>query len=266
MKKFILLNFCLFCTLLISAQVPYFKTYHTREGLIGSEFYDISQDKRGILWIASNQGISSFDGYRFKNYGADEGLNDENIIKFFHDKRGVLWSISKSGNIARIKQDTISTLFINNQISKTVGTRAEVSSAAIDVGDTIWVGLLNHDYILKLVPINGDYVLMRSAFPTKAHVKIIDNRSMIYGFYHLANSNKISIDLNGTFFETILPEDFIGKKRLKISYTQYRKDHYLSINSVLYKISNNQLVKVFNEGFSIEQIYRDREEDLSASL
>ena len=58
---------------------PSFKQYTTDDGLASPEVFYILQDKEGYIWIATDNGISRFNGYEFKNFGLKDGLT-ENVI------------------------------------------------------------------------------------------------------------------------------------------------------------------------------------------
>lgn len=51
-----------------------FRAYGAAEGLAGDHVRAILQDHRGFLWLATNAGISRFDGHEFRNFGLDDGL------------------------------------------------------------------------------------------------------------------------------------------------------------------------------------------------
>jgi ligand-binding sensor domain-containing protein len=56
----------------------YFFRHLTKEdGLIHNNVFDISQDKKGFIWIATGNGLQRYDGYRFHNYR--DVLNDPSV-------------------------------------------------------------------------------------------------------------------------------------------------------------------------------------------
>jgi ligand-binding sensor domain-containing protein len=65
--------------------------YDSKDGLAGSTVYNITQDKEGFLWFATETGLSRFDGTHFKNFNQDDGLPDNEIIQLFADSKGRVW-------------------------------------------------------------------------------------------------------------------------------------------------------------------------------
>jgi ligand-binding sensor domain-containing protein/two-component sensor histidine kinase len=61
---FFFLFFCLFAR----SQESIHKKYNTSNGLVSNTIFDIRQDKNGYLWIATDLGLSRFDGNRFKDF------------------------------------------------------------------------------------------------------------------------------------------------------------------------------------------------------
>lgn len=56
------------------AQKPVFKHYTRASGLKSEYINFMYQDKRGFLWIASDKGVSRFDGKEFVHFNTDNGL------------------------------------------------------------------------------------------------------------------------------------------------------------------------------------------------
>ena len=64
------------------------QVYTTRDGLPSNEIEEIMQDSRGFVWIATDKGLSRFDGYTFKNFS---GFSDNHIRCLAEDSSGILW-------------------------------------------------------------------------------------------------------------------------------------------------------------------------------
>ena len=73
------------------------KIYTMDDGLRSNVIRDLSMDNYGNLWIATNRGISMFNGKQFKNYTETDGMPDENVTSITVDKNGIVWFITNKG-------------------------------------------------------------------------------------------------------------------------------------------------------------------------
>ncbi len=65
--------------------------YDITEGLAGSTVYVATQDLDGFLWIATETGVSRFDGTHFRNFSNADGLPDLEVLQLFCDSKGRVW-------------------------------------------------------------------------------------------------------------------------------------------------------------------------------
>lgn len=77
----------------LSAQTVQMVKYSTREGLPSNSVYKTVLDKRGFLWIATENGLARFDGKKFDTYTTANGLTDNEVIDLFVDSSGIIWAI-----------------------------------------------------------------------------------------------------------------------------------------------------------------------------
>lgn len=99
----------------LSAQQFYFANYTLNDGLPHSRVNAIHQGNEGYLWLATNMGISRFDGHTFNNYSFKDGLADnkvtsiieiENATYLLGHENGELTYFKPGLEIKRIKLDT----------------------------------------------------------------------------------------------------------------------------------------------------------------
>lgn len=86
-----------FAPFLIRAERLPVKQYTVADGLAQGTVWAMHQDTRGFLWLATNDGLSRFDGYRFNNYGINDGLGHPQILDVVSDRRGRLWVATGKG-------------------------------------------------------------------------------------------------------------------------------------------------------------------------
>ncbi|SFV32784.1 sensor histidine kinase [Thermoflavifilum thermophilum] len=63
------------------------------QGLPAQSLYGCVQDKRGFLWIATENGIARFDGFQFRRYGIQDGLPDLDVLNTTMDSIGTIWAL-----------------------------------------------------------------------------------------------------------------------------------------------------------------------------
>ncbi len=88
----LLITLILYAIAFISeAQTRNYYYYNTQNGLPSNIVYDILEDKTGFIWIATDQGVSRFDGKKFVNFSSKDGLTDNDVFKLFEDNEGRIW-------------------------------------------------------------------------------------------------------------------------------------------------------------------------------
>lgn len=66
-------------------QVVYLKNYSASDGLPGSQVNYLMQDSKGFIWIATDKGVSRFDGQHFKNFTTADGLESNEAFRIAED-------------------------------------------------------------------------------------------------------------------------------------------------------------------------------------
>lgn len=72
-KLFILFLGLFSCKILCAGERLYFDHYGTKEGLCCDFVLGVGQDSKGFIWVATQDGVSRFDGSYFKNYSKNRG-------------------------------------------------------------------------------------------------------------------------------------------------------------------------------------------------
>lgn len=96
---------------------PIHRQFSVDDGLPSNETYHIVQDSIGYLWIATANGVSRYDGYRFKNFGVNEGLVESIIHEIYIDYKGRIWFISSTGRLAYFEDDEIKPFAYNHRLN-----------------------------------------------------------------------------------------------------------------------------------------------------
>ncbi|MEH0152661.1 two-component regulator propeller domain-containing protein [Limibacter armeniacum] len=139
---FLLIQFLFSSILYAKDRIMVFEHYTTVEGLSQNDVNCIFQDSRGILWIGTDDGFSTFDGYAFTNYRMDTHDLSSNLIhKILEDEYGNIWIGTANAGVNRFdwKTETF-TSFENTASSPNLFTSNHVSSMTLDGKGNLWFG------------------------------------------------------------------------------------------------------------------------------
>lgn len=100
------------------AQIPASLRLDYTKGLPSNEVYDLYQDTTGFIWIATDNGIASYDGEVVSVYGANKGLPDPVVFGLHPDRQHRMWLRTYSGKLAVFYNDTIVPFAFNNRLRK----------------------------------------------------------------------------------------------------------------------------------------------------
>ena len=103
LRKLILIVCCLYA--LKSEAQPHLKqSLTTASGLPSNAVYQTLEDRRGFLWIATDQGIARFDGRVVKVYAKEQGVPDIEVLQMLLEENGRLWIRCYNNSIAFYNQ------------------------------------------------------------------------------------------------------------------------------------------------------------------
>lgn len=107
--KTLLLFFSLLASLALGSaplplvENPKIQRVATEEGLTQGGVYSLLQDRQGFLWLATEGGLSRYDGYRVLNYqGQTSQLADQAIYSVYQDSRGDIFVGTASHGLYRL--------------------------------------------------------------------------------------------------------------------------------------------------------------------
>lgn len=81
-------------------------TYSVDDGLAGNFIHAITGDEKGVIWVGSDGGVSSFDGSVWKKFTKENGLAGNNVYAIAVDTNGSLWFGTEAG-ISKYSDDSI---------------------------------------------------------------------------------------------------------------------------------------------------------------
>lgn len=167
--------------------------YGIEDGLRSGNIYDVHEDSAGILWLATEQGLASFNGVDFHTQAQDkDGNTIASIIRLFGDAQGRIWmGTHKHGVFVRE----------HGQIRHS-GIQVLTSRGLVKLGEQLFV-LGNELNVFDAA--SGDKV---TSFPTAyldlrksdAHQGILLTEDALYAFDSHADTTVLFRAINGRSF------------------------------------------------------------------
>ena len=74
-----------------SQEYHFANSFNAENGLPSDHIYEICEDSKGFLWIATDNGIARFDGKNFYNYTIKNGLPSNDVLQVVMEKDGTIW-------------------------------------------------------------------------------------------------------------------------------------------------------------------------------
>jgi len=117
--------------------------YTTEQGLSSNVIYSILQDKKGLIWVATEEGLNKFDGKSFTIYSVNRGrysLSHNRAQTLYLAPDGNIWSGTSFGlNIYNYKSDSIIKVTTKTSPLKLVYDDITFITSSFDKSKT-WIG------------------------------------------------------------------------------------------------------------------------------
>lgn len=257
-----MLKYILFALLFISlfyranAQNYNYRNFTTEDGLASNDIYDMVEEENGLLWMASEYGVSRFDGYNFKTYTIDNGLPSLSNLRLFLDEKKKLWVAGNDGSLSYLENDS----FIKSTLSRKI--RQWTGSAFIDN----IVFLPNTRFIS---PSSGGLVTLNS----NGKASYSDNNQFGHSNFCFFETSSGLVYYHSTAIDHSQHENFDFYKKDSVYYVHFtgadqeifqyhvlkigKNEFLISINNHLLRLKNNILSLVKNYSGNILQLYID---------
>lgn len=184
------IGFCILCCFfsnLVLGQLSNlkFENLNTMEGLSSSTCLEIFQDREGLLWFGTIDGLNQYDGYEFKTYRHilkdSTSISNNRINAIVEDKNGNLWIGTNNGlNFFERDLNKFSRVNLNTQSLDTSIDREFINHLLYDeIQNILWIA--TNDGAVKII--------------LEDQFKSLDN--LRFSFYEHNNYDKNSLDDNG---------------------------------------------------------------------
>ncbi len=128
------------------------KCYTVDQGLPNNIIHYIMKDNTGYLWIATEGGLSRFDGYTFRNFKSDpydsNSLSYNGVNCILQQNDSIFWVSTFSGGLNRLNifENKFKRFTNNNSNPNSICTN-ELKCITADSKNNLWIGTRNNGFI-----------------------------------------------------------------------------------------------------------------------
>lgn len=94
---------------------PQYRHFGVEDGLPSKETYQVFQDSRGFVWVATDRGVVRYNGVEFELFNKTRGMPDNVVFRFYEDDNARVWFIPITGNLSYFDGEKI-TVYKHNRI------------------------------------------------------------------------------------------------------------------------------------------------------
>ncbi|WP_075591141.1 hybrid sensor histidine kinase/response regulator [Labilibacter marinus] len=143
-RIFLIFILCCFAYADIYAQDLRFTPLTSDDGLPHNLVFGINQDTDGFIWIATNNGLSRFDGYSFKNFqpssSKKNSISDKSVSGIHADSKGNLWVIIQEKGLNKMNLSTEEFSYFLPNADTTCSLKANIPyHFTEDSKGTLWI-------------------------------------------------------------------------------------------------------------------------------
>ena len=77
--------------------------FNSTRNLSSSYVNHVYQDRRGFIWVSTDNGLNRYDGYTFQTYTSEDGLPIDEILCVIQDKSDLIYVGASSGLYVKVK-------------------------------------------------------------------------------------------------------------------------------------------------------------------
>ncbi len=141
LKRTLHFSFFIFLFNFSIAQQLQFKNFKVNDGLPSTQVYDITQDKNGYLWFATDRGLAKYNGYEFETFDLKDGLPDITVLRFTYHPNGNIWCTTLSNRLFYIDENSnFVTYEFNFKVNKIIGEHT--ISEMMFFNENIYIGFV----------------------------------------------------------------------------------------------------------------------------
>lgn len=195
MRNRLLLYFLLLTTFSSQAQLKCsFTHYSSEDGLSQNTVMNMLQDRKGVLWLATWDGINRFNGYNFKTYKASQNnqisLTNNRVDYIEEDLYGYIWILTYDNRAHRFdpKTETFEKVPATGD-----GSDVNITSINVMPEGSVWL-LTDNDGAIRVLTNPVTYELTTTVFSLKTG---LSPSQKVFAIYQDAMKNEWLLTANG---------------------------------------------------------------------
>jgi hypothetical protein len=193
--RFILLTVLILLRTVAFAVVDTSSFYHlTKEsGLPSNHVYSVIKDRSGFIWVATDNGVAKYDGYKFRLFTTNDGLSANDVWKLYEDDNGRIWLFANAFEIGYIKNDRYSAINVGD------GNEKIFPAGIVSLGSAVFVLFLKKGIYHVTAVVNNQSVclpLQNEFTPSRSHLAaMFFSEQQKNAWIFFAGNTAISVDL-----------------------------------------------------------------------
>ncbi|MBA4242177.1 MAG: hypothetical protein C0448_15740 [Sphingobacteriaceae bacterium] len=208
-----------------------FQHYGPEDGLSNANVFAIKQDKTHILYLATENGVYNFDGYKFdkikprtplkSNYIRNIGFNQSDNLVIINRREGIYEYNKKKNDVSYIKylvfNNSVDELILDDQYGYSLSDQISVSAIELKTG------IISGDNIRDKDKNNQAFAI----FETKQNQVLIGRSD---GLYQFKNGKQVKLNIEKNIAVYSITEDINGTL-------------YVGSDNTIYCIKDNKIIK-----------------------
>ncbi|WP_114752489.1 hybrid sensor histidine kinase/response regulator transcription factor [Pleomorphovibrio marinus] len=180
------------------------------DGLSHNNVVSIIQDKKGFIWIGTQDGLNRFDGYTFKayqySYKDTSSLSKNPIRVVYEDGQGFIWVGTSGGGLNRFDPWSETFSHITLSLTSSLGEESAITTVTLveDRFGYLWAGTMDGLFRIDLTSFEAINVPLGEATNTAINKVYLDSEESLWvgTFYH--GLFKIRLEENGNIYSESL--------------------------------------------------------------
>ncbi len=208
------------------AQQPAYTYYTIRDGLASNDTYNCVEDNKGFLWIATENGVSRFDGKNFKNYTTTQGLPDNDVLAVEMDSDGKIWVLPFQKSPA----------YYDEKKDRFINSNSDPELKKIVMGNITNSNVLTHGGVV-FCNSDGTFYIYKNNFCKKFQLNSLSTKNYLTRIISLAANKFLTVSTDSL---RVFENDKLIKK---IYFGRYAK-RTATVNNQLYVADSATLYKI----------------------